>query len=49
MENLPGWIASYGQLGVMVWIVFEMRDLKRELKSHVTIYHTDRREFPRDG
>jgi hypothetical protein len=49
MSELPGWIAQYGQLGVMVWIVFEVRDLKRALHSHVLIYHEDRRATPRDG
>lgn len=41
MSDMPAWIASYGQLGAMVWLVFEVRDMRRWFKTHIDIYHQE--------
>lgn len=37
--DLPGWIGSYGLLGVVVWLSFEVRDLRRIMRSHLLTHH----------
>jgi hypothetical protein len=39
MAELPSWIAQYGQLGVMLWMVFEIRDMRRWFASHLETHH----------
>lgn len=49
MADIPGWIASYGQLGVMLWMVFEVRDLRRWFISHLTMHHADEFKKAKNG
>lgn len=39
MADIAEMIASYGQLGALLWIVFEVRDLRRMHDQHIEIMH----------
>lgn len=38
MPPIPEWIIGYGQLGIMFFLLYEIRDIRRWLKQHVEDY-----------
>jgi len=40
VADLASIAASYGQLGITIWLAFEVRDVRRWLSSHIITYHT---------
>jgi len=49
MEALLSLLPAYGQFGVMLWLVFEVRDVRRWLKTHIEVYHRPEETRSRHG
>lgn len=39
MSEILELTASYGQIGALLWLVYELRDIRRWMKAHLVIYH----------
>lgn len=39
MSNVLELAASYGQVGLTMWMLFEVRDVRRWLRTHIEVHH----------
>jgi hypothetical protein len=46
LTTIPDFVIQYGNLAVLIWIAFEVRDVRREFKQHLNLHHDVR---PRRG
>ena len=47
--ELPAWVGQFGQIGVLLWMIFEVRDIRRWLNAHIEIHHPPMNRRKDDG